>query len=312
MFNLNISSIATLLALLTFHRPALSQDVPGVIYIDQPKDIDSGLYLSAWPSLRECISKLQSRDTVAAQSCLENLAAQGRDKDGALNLLTQIERRQGNLDQAWETIDKAIELSPKQHLHYFQKALVAFKQRENTSFFLSQWKWHVRTKDAYEHAMALEPRMFPYRYYVFYSYINTPAIGGGDKGKALKIAQDGIDLGFRECYLMRADAYRVLDKFQDAFRDYDTSITLRIFKKNLESFRAAGYAAMDQKDRTHAKRYFDYLVECRADRPDSYDCLGDYYIAVGDTLNAIKAFGTALEKNPKFESSLDKVRRLRK
>jgi len=311
MFDINISSIATFVALLPLFQKASSQDVQGVIYLDQPKDIEMGLYLSSWPSLQECISKLQSHDTLAAETCLQNLATQGRDKDGVLNLLTQIQRHHGNLDQAWETIDKAIELSPKQHLHYFQKALIAFKQRENTSFFLSQWKWHVRTKDAYEQAMALEPRMLPYRYYVFYSYINTPAIGGGDKEKALKIAQEGINLGFRECFLMRADAYRVLDRFSDAFRDYDTSITLRIFKKNLESFRGAGYAAMDQRDWTRAKRYFDYLVECRADRPDSYDCLGDYFLAVGDTLNAIKTFETALEKNPKFESSTEKLRRLK-
>ena len=311
MFGFNLSPIIAFVVLLIAFGTASSQDVQGIIYLDQPKDIEVEQYLSSWPDLQECVLRLQSHDTLGAETCLQNLITQGRSKDGALNLLTQIQRHQGNLDKAWEIIDQAIELSPRQHLHYFQKALIAFKQREKSSFFLSQWRWHSRTKDAYEQALALEPHVIPYRYYVFYSYINTPWIGGGDKEKALRIAQEGIDLGIRECYLMRADAYRVLDKFPEAFADYDTSITLRIFKKNLESFSGAGYAAMNHGDWTRTKRYFDYLVECRADRPDSYDCLGDYFLTVGDTLNAIKAFETALQKNPKFEPSSEKLHRLR-
>jgi len=47
MFNMNKSSIATFVALLTLFHTASSQDVPGVFYLDQPKDIDMGLYLSA-------------------------------------------------------------------------------------------------------------------------------------------------------------------------------------------------------------------------------------------------------------------------
>lgn len=311
-FSINISSFAAFVLLLLKFDTASSQDIQGVTYLDQPKDIEMELYRSSWPALEDCISKLQSHDTLGAETCLQNLATQDRAKDGALNLLTQIQRHRGNLDQAWDIIDQAIELSPKQHLHYFQKALIAFKQRAASSFFLSQWKWHSRTKDAYEKALALEPRMLPYRYYVFYSYINTPAIGGGDKDKALRIAQEGIDLGIRECHLLRADAYRVLDKLPEAFADYDTSITLHLFKKNLESFRGAGYAAMNRRDWTRTKRYFDYLVECRADRADSYDCLGDYFLAVGDTVNAIKAFETALQKNPEFGPSSEKMSRLKR
>jgi tetratricopeptide (TPR) repeat protein len=312
MSRINSSSITTFVVLLIAFAPASSQDVRGIIYLDQPKNIEVEQYLLSWPALQECVSKLQARDSLGAEACLQTLITQGRSKDGALNLLAQIQRLRGNLDLAWDIIDQAIEVSPRQHLHYFQKALIAFKEREQSSFFLSQWKWHNRTKEAYEQALALEPRVVPYRYYVIYSYINTPGIAGGDKKKALKIAQEGTDLGIRECYLMRADAYRMIDKLPESFADYDTSITLRIFKKNLESFKGAGYTAIKQKDWTRAKRYFDYLVECRSDLADSYDCLGDYFLAVNDTVNAIKALKTALERNPKFEPSSEKLRKLRR
>ncbi len=312
MFDINSSSIAAFVVLLIAFATASSQDVQGVVYLDQPKNIEAEQYLLSWPALQECVSKLQARDSLGAETCLQTLITQGRNKDGSLNLLAQIQRLRGNLDEAWDLIEEAIKLSPRQHLHYFQKALIAFKEREKSSFFLSRWKWHNRTKEAYEQALTLEPRMVPYRYYVIYSYINTPGIAGGDKEKALRIAQEGTNLGIRECYLMRADAYRVIDKLPEAFADYDTSITLRIFKMNLESFKGAGYTAIKQKDWTRAKRYFDYLVECRPDHPDAYDCLGDYFLAVNDTVNAIKALETALEKNPKFEPSSEKLRKLKR
>lgn len=311
MFHIGRSVITACVMLsITFHTVS-SQEVQGIIYLDQPKNIEVEQYLLSWPALQECVSKLQARDSLGAEACLQTLITQGRSKDGALNLLAQIQRLRGNLDLAWDIIDQAIELSPSQHLHYFQKALVAFKEREQSSFFLSQWKWHNRTKESYEQALALEPRMVSYRYYVIYSYINTPGIAGGDKEKALRIAQEGTSLGIRESYLMRADAYRVIGKLPEAFADYDTSITLRIFKKNLESFKGAGYTAIKQKDWTRANRYFNYLVECRPDLPDSYDCLGDYFLAVNDTANAIKALKTALERNPKFEPSSEKLRKLK-
>ena len=309
MFHINTSPMPSFALLLIAFATASSQDVQGIIYLDQPKNIEVEQYLLSWPALQECVSKLQDRDSLGAETCLQTLIAQGRSKDGALNLLAQIQRLRGNLDLAWDIIDQAIELSPNQHLHYFQKALIAFKEREQSSFFLSQWKWHNRTKEAYEQALALEPRMVSYRYYVIYSYINTPKIAGGDKEKALRIAQEGTGLGIRECYLMRADAYRMIDNLPEAFSDYDTSITLRIFKRNLESFKGAGYTAIKQKDWTRAKRYFDYLVECRPDHPGSYDCLGDYFLAVNDTVNAIKALKTALERNPRFEPSSEKLRK---
>jgi tetratricopeptide (TPR) repeat protein len=310
MFDINSSSITAFVLLLIAFASASSQDVQGIIYLDQPKNIDTEQYLQSWPALQACLSKVQAHDSLGAETCLQNLVTQGGKKDGAMNLLAQIQRRRGHLDEAWDLIETAIKLSPKEHLHYFQKALIAFEQRKETSFFLSQWKWHLRTKEAYEQALALEPRIVTYRYYVLYSYINTPCIVGGDKTKALTIAQEGVDLGIRECYLMRADAYLSLDKLPEAFADYDTSITLQIFKKNLESFKAAGYAALRKKDWTRGKRYFEYLVECRPDHPNSYDCLGDYYLAVGDTVNAVKAFKTALEKNPTFSTSAAKLRKL--
>jgi tetratricopeptide (TPR) repeat protein len=289
---------------------SFSQKTEGIIYLDAPRNIDLQLYLTTWPSLKECIGFLTLRDTLKAEGCLRNLINMGTAIDGALNLTAQIQRKRGKLDQAGNLIEEAINLSPREHLHYFQKALIAFEQRAKASL-LFQWTWHLRTKDAYERALVLAPRMLPYRYYVFYSYINTPFIGGGDKNKGLKIAQDGITLGMQECYLMRADAYLALDKMKEAFADYDTCISLHLFKQNLESYRNAGYAALKKKDWRHSKRYFDYLITCRPDLPQSYDCLGDYYLAVNDRPNAINAYKAALAIRPGFSRSVEKLKELK-
>ena len=313
---LNTLVAMVLLAAAARSDPAQAASTPApqgatpITYLDAPRAIDPALCVAAWPELRDCIEALEARDTLRATACLERAAAAGRSRDGALNLLAEIYRRRGEWDRAWQAIGEAIRLSPRQHLHRFRQALIAFEQRRRASFFLSKWTWHLRTKDAYERALALSPRTLPYRYYVFYSYLNTPRIGGGDGRRALAIAQEGIDLGLRECYLFRADALLHLGRYPEAFAGYDTSIVLGLFKKNLESFKAASAAAIERQDWGRARRYCDYLVECRPDLAGSYNSLGDYFLATRDTTSAVRAFHTALEKDPSFAPAAAKLKNL--
>jgi len=295
-------------------RAASSPAPPGtarITYLDAPRAIDPALCAAAWPELMDCIKALDAGDSLRATACLESAAAAGRSRDGALNLLAEIYHRRGERDRAWRAIGEAIRLSPRQHLHRFRQALIAFDQRRRAWFFLSKWTWHLRTKEAYERALALSPRTLPYRYYVFYSYLNTPPIGGGDGQRALAIAQEGIDLGLRGCYLFRADALLHLGRYPEAFAGYDTSIVLGLFKKNLESFKAASAAAIERQDWRRARRYCDYLVECRPDLAGSYNAIGDYFLATRDTTSAVRAFHTALEKDPSFAPAAAKLKNLR-
>jgi len=233
-----------------------TQDFPlrnGITHLEQPVDIEGVIYSATWPSLAGFVAQMERGNQRGVKSTLRDLVARGKADDGALNLLAQIERHDGDLDIALNRIEGAIKTAPRQHLHYFQEALICFQLREKASSGLDRWKWHSRTQEAYEKALELEPKGVYYRYYVAYSYLTTPAAVGGDKQKALKLAQEGIDLGFNAFSVIRADVYRSLGRLAEAYSDYDRSIQHRFFKTN--SFLGALHSALEQKDFTRAKSY---------------------------------------------------------
>ena len=69
------------------------------------------------------------------------------------------------------------------------------------------------------------------------------------------LAEEGIDLGQREFYVVRADAHRFRGEFGPAFADYDRAIAEKVFKLN--SFLAAGHLALERHDPSRAKAYFE-------------------------------------------------------
>lgn len=282
----------------------------GVTHLEQATDLDDADYSSTWPGLANYLKQLQQGERGAAKSTIQGLNTQGRADEGALNLLAQIERQDGNLDAALKLIENAIKLAPRQHLHYFQKALICFQLREKSQDAMTRWDWHTRTMAAYERALELEPKGVYYRYYVAYSYLQTPAYVGGDKQKALKLAQDGIDMGLDAFYVIRADVHRSLDQPNEAFADYDRSIKLRVFKTN--SFLGAIQAALGRKDLTRARSYCDYLARCLPADPRSDEANGDYYAASGDMEKAVQSYRSALKRNPNLKAVTEKLNRLAK
>jgi tetratricopeptide (TPR) repeat protein len=282
----------------------------GITHLEQPVDIDGVIYSATWPSLAALVAQLERGNPSGTKSTLKDLIARGKADDGAFNLLAQIERHNGDLDIAFNRIEGAIKTAPRQHLHYFQLALICFQLREKASSGLDRWKWHSRTQESYEKALELEPKGVYYRYYVAYSYMTTPAAVGGDKEKALKLAQEGIHLGLNAFYVIRADVYRSLGRLALAFADYDRSLQLRFFKTN--SFLGALHSALEQKDFTRAKSYCAFLVAAKSDEARAHEACGDYLSAIGDIDKAIQSYRTALQKNPNLTTAAEKLSRLKK
>ena len=282
----------------------------GIAYLEQPVDIDGAIYAATWPSLSRFVTELKRGDPNGARSALKNLVAQGKADDGALNLLAQIERHDGDLDTALKRIEEAIKTAPRQHLHYFQEALICFQLREKASIGLDRWKWHGRTQEAYEKALELEPRGVYYRYYVAYSYMSTPEAVGGNRQQALKLTQDGIDLGFDAFYVIRADVYRSLQQPGEAFSDYDRSVKLKVFKTN--AFLGAVHYAIEKKDMVRAKSYCDYMLACVPEDPRTDEAYGDYFAAIGNNDKAAASYRLALKKTPSLTAIKEKLDRIKK
>jgi Tfp pilus assembly protein PilF len=186
--------------------------------------------------------------------------------------------------------------------------MVNFAHLRRASGMIEQWRWQRRTRDAYQRTFELDPRNESARYYLAYTYMNTPWIGGGDTKKALQMSEDGIALGQNGFYVVRADAHRLRGELDAANADYDTSMKLKVFK--LSGFLDAAQEEMGRREWARAKRYLDWAVHCRPDATKGHEGLGDYYIAINDRLHAQHSYEDALERDPKNESARTKLARL--
>jgi tetratricopeptide (TPR) repeat protein len=279
-----------------------------VIYMDQPTGIELPVYVATWPRLALYIDRLKASQSAAVQADLEQRAAAKDVSDGELNLLAQLLWQRGLLDAADSAAARAVALQPKQSLNAFQLAMVDFAHLRQASGMVEQWKWQRRTRDAYQRTFELDPRNVSARYYLAYTYMNTPWIGGGDKQKALQLSEDGIALGQNGFYVVRADAHRLREELDQANADYDASIKLKVFK--LSGFVDAAQEEMGRREWGRAKRYLDWAVHCRPDATKAYEGLGDYYAATNDRLHAQHSYEDAIERDPKNESARTKLAKL--
>jgi len=235
-----------------------------VTYVEQPGGIDLADYVAAWPALAPYVVRLRQGGRDAVKSDLQRLAQSASPPEGALNLLAQLDREDGRLDESRVLIERAVAANRDQHLHYFQQAMVAFAQLSRASG-LGRWTWQQKTRAAYQRAFDLDPRPVPYRFYLVYSLAQTPGFAGGDKDRALRMADEGVGMGEKAFYVVRADVHRFRGERALAFADYDRAIEERVFKLN--AFLAAGDLAAEQQDWPRARRYLEWAVHCRPDSP---------------------------------------------
>jgi tetratricopeptide (TPR) repeat protein len=281
----------------------------GVIYMDQPTGIELSIYVATWPQLEGYKKRLMQQSQFTEVEADLRLRAQTSGvSDGELNLLAQLEWQRGALDDADLAAGRAVSLQPKQPLNWFQSAMVNFAHLRRATGNLERWKWQQRTRDAYQRTFALDPKNVSARYYLAYSYMNTPAIGGGDKKKALELSQAGIDLGQDGFYAVRADAHRLRGEIDAANADYDRAIELRVIK--LGGFLDAAAQELERKHWERAKRYLDWALHCRPDATQAYEGLGDYFVAVKDWPQATHAYQLALQQDSKNLSAGKKLARL--
>jgi tetratricopeptide (TPR) repeat protein len=278
---------------------------PDILYMDQPEGIDFAAYVAAWPELAPYVAQLKESPAYTVQANLRARADAKDVSDGELNLLAQLEWQHGEIDAAAATAARAVAMQPTQPLNAFQQAMVNFAHLERASGAWERWQWHRRTRDAYQRTLDLDSRNLSARYYLAYSYMNTPWFGGGDTKKALALSQGGIDLGQTGFYVVRADAHRLRGELDAAHADYDMAMRLRVFK--FSAFVEAAQAELGRKDLDRAKRYLEYAVYCRPDATKGYEGLGDYYSATSDRKSALEAYQTAVDKDASNEAAKRKL-----
>jgi len=283
---------------------AFPQSVPGVTYVDQPKGIDLATLIRMWPNLQIYAGLLARGEGTEVRKSLETRAAARSASIGEFNLLAQLEWQHGDLEQADAAIAHALARGPNNPLNTFQQAMVNFAHLRRATNVFDRWIWQRRTREAYARTFALDPKNVSARYYLIYSYLNTPPLLGGDKGKALELAEGGIVLGQKEFYSVRADVHRERGERQAAAADYDTAISLKVIK--LGGLVDAAQQAIGLGEMDRAKKYLEFAIYCRSDASSPFEALGDYYVRLNNKTEAAKYYQLALLKDPGFNKYPEK------
>jgi Tfp pilus assembly protein PilF len=272
-----------------------AQRVAGVTYVDQPSGITVAKYVETWPALRIYADDLSNGRIREVRRKLEMRCRAKDVSDGELNLFAQLTWKQGDLAEADRAVRRALAMNPRNSLNTFQEALTCFAHLRQANGLLEKWTWHRRTYDAYATTLAIDRTNVAARYYLAYSYMNTPVLLGGSKWKALQLADDGVAMGEKEFYPVRADAHRLLGQREAAAKDYDTAISLKVIK--VGGLIDAARDAMEHGEMERAKKYLDFAALCRQDLAVVYEALGDYYMRLHNTAAAKKNYQIAAQKS---------------
>ncbi len=276
--------------------------------MDQPTGIELATYLEVWPALEPYIKRLRASQAAAVEADLHLRAQSPEVSDGELNLLAQLEWQHGELDAADGDAARAVARQPNQSLNAFQHAMANFAHLRRAKGVLEQWKWQQKTRDAYQRTFALDPRNVSARYYLAYSYMNTPWIGGGDTKKALTLCDEGIALDYVGFYALRADAHRLRGEMDQADADYDAAIHLRVVK--LSAFLDAAQEELKRKHWDRAKRYLDWALHCRPDSSKAQEGMGDYLVTIHETDKAKAFYQAAVQRDSSDDSARAKLAEL--
>ena len=275
-----------------------------------PNDIPWAHFAKVWPDLAPCISDIESGDIPSAKACLGDLIHQDKSSDGAYNLRAQLHRNEKEFDQAKEDIEQAISLKPDHDLHHYQKGLIAKYQIQNTGNPMKKWKLSNAAYEAHEKALALDPTQFAYRQYIVMHKLQAPAIAGGDKEGALKLANEGIEMEIDACLPLRAYCFLSMEKDGDAFADLDASIEKDLF--SYVTFKAGGDRAAELKKDDLARKYYGYIAEKIPDRPFAQYILAEYLWKQKDREGAEKAFAKVVELQPDYMDAAKKLAEIRR
>lgn len=210
------------------HAATTDEENNGIFVLRQATDIPIEKFVQNWPDLAPCLDGVPLKVAISCIGQIENINYQAI----ILNLKAQNLRHQQLHDNALKLIDEAIELQPNQHLHHFQKAITLYQQLRKATSGGQKWMLSMATAKAYQQAFDLNSEPFHYRYYLSYHYLQTPESVGGNRQKALKMAEDAIEQGIRSFYPVRADIHFALGDREQAREDYLQALKHKQYKRS--------------------------------------------------------------------------------
>lgn len=258
----------------------------------------------AQPALERGQELFEAGNYLQARASLASVLARSPAHPEANYWMGRVLLRLGEFDQARNHLERAVTTEPA-NVEYRLALAAAYGEKARRSNFLSAPRWAGKWRRELETAFELAPENIKARSRLIQYYLNAPAIGGGDKEKGKRLAQETIELDEIEGRLLLANAHQRSRETEMAIAEYQRVI--RLDPGNPRAHNALGYIHLRQKNYAAAESDFKKYVEVAPDDPNAYDSLGDYYSARGRMDQAMAEFERALEIDPLFSVSRFKL-----
>jgi tetratricopeptide (TPR) repeat protein len=248
-----------------------------------------------------------AEDYEQAKVVFERILEVDPDQAAANYFLGRIYLRSNDPDTAQGFLEKAVEVEGR-NVEYRLWLARVYGRKTRTASFLAAAKWAGRWLTELGTAFAIDPEHIEARKQLFQYYLNAPAIGGGDKKKAMRLAEETVDMDERVGHLLLAEAYGSENKLDLAVAEYKR--VLELDPGCPEACKKLGYIFLKRDEYEASEATFRMYINTSPGKADPYDCLGDCYSKQGRVEDAIRQFATALEKDPGFSHSRFKLGKL--
>ena len=244
---------------------------------------------------------LRNRETVKAEQIIRNILTSDENNAEALYYLGVVHLVNGDYEQAIDQLEEAIELNDKDY-RFFERLGDAFGMKAQKAGIFKAMFVIGDMRSNWEKAIELNPGLVPARERLISYYLAAPGIAGGDDDKALKLAQEVIELDPAKGYYLRSRYYTKVQEPDNAEKDLLKSVELD--STNGDILNNIAYFYLNQNKLQLSKKYFNQYIAHYKDEPNPYDSKGDYFVKTGQLDSALVMYQTAIQKNPNFEPSL--------
>jgi len=239
-----------------------------------------------------------------AEKIFEQVLTSDSENAEANYFMGRIYLNLSDYDKSKDYLEKAVKLD-EGNIDYHLWLANVYRGKTRSASFLSAAQWAGKWKSELERAFEIDAKNIEARKQLINYYLNAPAIGGGDKEKGKRLAQETIEIDEIQGRLLLAYAYKQTNKIDLSIAEYRKALALN--PKIGSAYNSLGYIFLKQKDYDNAELNFKKYVEVAPDDPNAYDSLGEYYAERGRTDEAITQYQKALAIDPKFSPSRFKL-----
>ncbi len=251
-------------------------------------------------SLQDAKAFIEKRQYNEARPILENLLKQNNNNAEVHSVYGTVLRFARDFDNAEEHFEKAVELDDNNAEYHFLYGEICGLQAQHANIF-RQMSYVSKIKNNFQKAAELKPTEIKYHDALLEFYLRAPGIVGGSVAKAKEEANAMFQILPIEGHIARARIAVYENNYQIAEEEYKKAIQENT--KSAHAHHVYGYFLLDQKRYDEAIKEFQSYVAIAPADANSYDSLGEGYLANGDYDNALAQFKKSLEVDPQFEAA---------